>query len=223
MSYARYALYYVPPDGPLADFGAAWLGWDLPRAREAPQPDLPGVQEVTKAPRKYGFHATLKPPFRLAEGCSGADLDAAASMLAAGLAPARCEGLEMRVMGRFLTLIPRGDPSDLGRVAAAAVRALDRFRAQASVAELARRRGSGLTARQDALLIAWGYPYVMEEFRFHLTLTGRLPQGGIEQWCEVVQRHLPELPQPFELDQIALCGERADGRFELIRRYPLTG
>ncbi|MGC1505374.1 MAG: DUF1045 domain-containing protein [Sulfitobacter sp.] len=223
MSYSRFAIYYVPPEGDLASFGAAWLGWDVVRGREASQPDLPGLHDITMTPQKYGFHGTLKPPFRLASGHSVKTLQTAVSELAVGLAPAVCDGLKLGTFGRFLALIPDGDLNALHRVAAACVRVLDGFRAPASEAELARRRNAGLNAGQERLLMKWGYPYVMEEFRFHLTLTGRLPIGEIAAWSAVARHHLPSLPCPFVVDQIALCGEREDGRFELIHRYALTG
>ena len=73
------------------------------------------------------------------------------------------------------------------------------------------------------MLTQWGYPYVMDEFRFHLTLSGRLPVQDISRWAAIVEEHLPSLDAPFVIDQIALCGERVDGRFELIQRYALTG
>lgn len=223
MSYSRFAIYYVPPQGPLADFGAAWLGWDVARGRGLHQPDLPGLHDITMTPRKYGFHATLKPPFRLAEGYAFEALETAFSDLAANLAPGICDGLELTTLGRFLALTPCGDTAALRRVAAACVRDLDAFRAPATEAELARRRKAGLSAQQEALLAQFGYPYVMEEFRFHMTLTARLPKGDIATWLAAVQRRLPDLPRPFLLDQIALCGEREDGRFEVIHRYPLAG
>ncbi|MDP5218998.1 DUF1045 domain-containing protein [Ruegeria sp. 2205SS24-7] len=223
MSYSRFAIYYVPPEGPLADFGATWLGWDVVQGRAARQPDLPGLHDVTMTPRKYGFHGTLKPPFRLVENRSVEDLKAAAADLAQALAPATCNGLELTRLGRFLALTPGGDSRPLQRVAEACVCGLDGFRATVTEAELARRRKAGLSARQEALLKQWGYPYVMEEFRFHMTLTGRLPKNDILAWFRIAQRQLPDLPSPFVLDHIALCGEREDGRFELIHRYTLAG
>ena len=45
-------------------------------------------------------------------------------------------------------------------------------------AELERRRKAGLSAAQEKMLLRWGYPYVLDEFRFHLTLTGRLQPEG---------------------------------------------
>ena len=207
----------------MADFGARWLGWDVVRGAAADQPDVPGLDATTMTPRKYGFHGTLKPPFRLAEGKTQSALEEAAAALAASLKPATCEGLALTSLGRFLALTPEGDTSGLERIASSCVRELDAFRAPASEAELARRRQAGLSARQEALLTDWGYPYVMEEFRFHLTLSGRLETADIAPWTETVTQHLPALPTPFVIDQVALCGERDDGRFELIHRYTLTG
>ncbi|SPJ24176.1 DUF1045 domain-containing protein [Palleronia abyssalis] len=223
MSYSRFAIYYVPPEGPLAAFGRTWLGWDVARGCEVPQPDLPALRDITMTPRKYGFHGTLKPPFRLAAGRTVADLKAAASTLAGSLEPAACTGLDLTAIGRFLALTPRGEAGPLRRLAEACVRDLDPFRASPDPADLARRRNAGLTERQEVLLTRWGYPYVMEEFRFHLTLSGQLPEDTISAWKELAGRHLPKLPDPFVVDQIALCGEREDGRFELIHRYTLAG
>jgi putative phosphonate metabolism protein len=223
MSYTRFAIYYVPPDGPLAEFGATWLGWDVLTGREVVQFDLPGLHDITLTPRKYGFHGTLKPPFRLAEGETRAGLEGAAAALAARLAPAHCEGLQLSQLGAFLALTPHGDLGGLRRVAEACVRDLDAFRAPATEAELARRRKAGLTERQEALLTQWGYPYVFEEFRLHLTLSGRLSEEEAAAWATTTQAQLPSLPAPFALDQIALCGEREDGRFELLHRYTLSG
>lgn len=223
MSFARYAIYYVPTDPALAGFGAAWLGWDLARACGTGQPDLPELAKITEAPRRYGFHGTLKPPFRMAEGQDRYGLDEAVAAMAADCAPARCDGLELSAMGRFLALTPVGDAAGLARVAATCVSALDPFRASATEAELAHRRQAHLSERQRAHLDRWGYPHVMEDFRFHLTLTGKLPKGDISRWTATVRAYLPVLPSPFVLDRIALVGERADGRFELIRSYVLTG
>jgi putative phosphonate metabolism protein len=223
MSYSRFAIYYLPPEGPLADFGAAWLGWDVARGREGHPPDLPGLHDITMTPRKYGFHGTLKPPFRLIDTQRVEDLTKAVSDLAARLSPAVCDGLALRTLGGFLALAPTGDTQALQRIADACVCDLDGFRAPASDTELARRRAAGLSARQEALLAQWGYPYVLDEFQFHLTLSGRLAQADISVWAERVQQHLPDLPAPFRVNQIALCGERADGRFEMIHRYTLAG
>ncbi|WP_342077726.1 DUF1045 domain-containing protein [Yoonia sp. SS1-5] len=223
MSYSRFAIYYVPPEGPLATFGATWLGWDILRGATMPQFNVPGLDDITMTPRKYGFHGTLKPPFHLKPGQTQAALETAVAAMASRIAPAICDGLRLTPLSRFLALTPYGALGQLQQVAEACVRELDDFRAPASASELTKRRAAGLTERQDALLTRWGYPYVMEEFRFHLTLTGKLPEDAVPHWTTVVVRDLPKLPRPFVVNQIALCGERRDGRFELIHRYTLAG
>jgi len=223
MSYARFAIYYVPPPGALATFGATWLGWDIARGRRVAQPPLPGLWAITATPRKYGFHATLKPPFRLAAGQDPARLGRAVQDLAASLSPAMCDALQPASLGRFLALAPRGDTSALEALAARCVQDLDAFRAPPDAYELVRRRKTGLSRRQDALLLDWGYPYVLEEFRFHMTLTGAIDVEAAAVWLDAVRAHLPDLPGPFVLDRIALCGERDDGRFEVIQSCTLCG
>lgn len=223
MTYTRFAIYDAPMEDALARFGATWLGWDVRTGSATRQADVHGLDDITMTPRKYGFHGTLKPPFRLAEGRSLEGLQAAVADLAGRSAPSQSGGLTLTTLGGFLALTPTGDLAGLERVASTCVRGLDAFRASASEAELARRRSARLSARQEALLLAWGYPYVMEEFRFHLTLSGRLPEADRSAWMETARNHLPPLAEYYELGSIALCGERPDGRFELIQRYALTG
>lgn len=223
MSFTRFALYFIPPIGALSDFGAAWLGWNVTTGEPADQPDIAGLHDVTMTPRKYGFHGTLKPPFRLAPGCNQAGLERAVADLAARLAPAVCDGLALSTLGRFLALTPVGDTSGIARVASACVTELDSFRAPAGDAELARRRAAGLTDQQEQHLTRWGYPYVLDAFRFHLTLSSKIDAEALPHWRSMVADHLPPLPAPFQLGEIALVGEREDGMFQLIHRYPLTG
>jgi hypothetical protein len=193
------------------------------------QPAVPGLPEplaaVTAAPRGYGIHATLKPPFRLAAGASAEALDAALAALAARLRPVVLPGLRLASIGPWQTLLPEGDTDALNSLAARTVADLDAFRLPPDDAEIARRNPAALTDRQRALLDRWGYPHVMEEFRFHITLSG--PHGGgapppaIE--AAAAARFAPLLPHPFVIDALSLCGEGADGRFRVLRRYRLAG
>ena len=221
MPYRRFAIFYLPPPGLLTSFATQWLGWDVLAGQSVTQLDLDGLEEATQAPRKYGFHGTLKPPFQLAEGSDLAQLTEALSDLAGSCDPAECEGLELTRLGRFFALTPVGDTQALKHLAARCVQELDRFRAPLKEDELLRRRKKGLSPRQDALLQTWGYPYVMEEFRFHLTLTGRLPKADLPHWQERLSSHLPPLPSPFRVEEIALVGERENGFFQLIQKVKL--
>jgi putative phosphonate metabolism protein len=221
--FRRFAVYYLPEDAGLAAFGASWLGWDVASGKDCPQPDVPGLAAMTETPRKYGFHGTLKPPFRLAAGKDRAALEAAVAKLAETAAAVRLDGLVLAELGAFLALVPEGDARPLNDLAFRCVRDLDAFRAPASEAELARRRASGLSPRQETMLQQWGYPHVAEEFRFHLTLTGRLTREERAVAKDAVQTRLPALPKPFEIRSIALVGEDAAGVFHLVHRYALTG
>lgn len=223
MPFSRFAIYDLPAGTEWAQRGASWLGWDAQCARACQHPSLPGLDDVTMMPRKYGFHGTLKAPFRLAAGIALDDLQDAVATLALRTAPARCDGLELAKIGRFLALIPRGDASDIAKLAARCVTSLDPFRATTTDAELARRRAAGLTPAQETLLMQWGYPYVLGEFRFHITLTGALEPEALERWHAQAESWLPPPPSPYQIASLALAGERVDGRFELIQRYALAG
>lgn len=223
MEYTRYAVYYMPREGAFADFGARWLGWDALRGADVPQPDMPGIAALTRTPRKYGFHGTLKPPFRLAPGTTADGLAQAVRALAAETAPATAPGLHLCRLGRFFALTIDGDEAGVARVAAACVTGLDGFRAPPTEAELARRRKANLSPRQEALLQEWGYPHVLDAFRFHLTLTERVERDALDTVEQQIRAHLPDLPAPFRVEDIVLAAERPDGRFELVERFALTG
>lgn len=229
MTYTRYAVYYVPPQrAAWADFCTAWLGWDMVSGKTLPQPPVPGdlplpVSQLTQTPRKYGLHATLKPPFRLAPGRTQGELLAAARELARTLEPAQTEALHLARLGRFLALRPTGEETAINQIAAACVDVLDPFRAAPTHGELEKRRQAGLSPRQQANLDRWGYPYVMEDFRFHITLTGRISGHALNRVQDVLQDALaPVLPKPFVVPDIAIAGEDRDGMFHLIERFSLA-
>jgi len=218
----RFAIYYAPREGVFADAAAAWLGWDLGRRCAVAQPDVPALADLTADPRKYGFHGTIKPPFRLAADATPDDLARAVEELAQGLSTVEMPGLEMVVLEGFLAIVPGHDPA-LSGLAAKVVQSLEGFRAPLTEAEIARRRPDSLTPRQRELLAIYGYPYVMEEFQFHLTLSGRLDTARAADLQKAAQAHFAGLiPQPFRLEDLCLCGEDAEGRFHLLHRYALS-
>ena len=216
----RYAIYYVPPPGTaLAAFGARWLGGDAP--------DLAGVsvedwRRAVAAPRRYGFHATLKAPFRLAAGTDERALADALERFCRTCSPAPVGKLALRVLSDFLALAPmeRGAAAEL---AADCERAFDAFRAPSTAAEIARRRPDRLTASERANLERWGYPFVMEDYRFHLTLTGPLDEAGRARFGTAIARAaLPAIAEPVEIADICLCGQPTpDTEFRVLRRFAL--
>ena len=227
-TYTRFALYYAPEPGPIADFAAGWLGWDPATGAAKAHPDLPGlprpIAAMTAEPRKYGFHATLKAPFRLAPGQSTAALAEAVERLAGILPPLHLQGIALTHLDGFLALTPMGATEALEAFAQTIVEALDRFRAPLARAELQRRLASPLTLRQRLLLDQWGYPYVSEQFRFHLTLTGRLPTVEAAQTAAVLSPLLaPLLPAPYALSSLGLFAEVDGGLFHILHRFGLKG
>ncbi|HTU56295.1 MAG TPA: DUF1045 domain-containing protein [Acetobacteraceae bacterium] len=165
----RVALYWAPPaDDPLWALGSAWLGRDAETGLAVAQPDMPGLAALTGSPRRYGFHATLKAPIALAGTFEEFLADARA--LARKLSAATLPPLAVRKLGDFAALCPTGDIPDLASLAAALVTGLDHHRLP-EPPETQARRARGLTPAQAAHLARWGYPYVLEEWRFHMTLS----------------------------------------------------
>lgn len=227
MTYRRYAIYYTPSEARLAGFGAKWLGWDIAAGRAALQDEPDGLpaplQQITAPPRRYGFHATIKPPFRLAPGQTAAALEAALARLAGQMPPIPLDGLRLAALGGFIALVPQGETAPLDGLAALVVETLDGFRAAPDAVELARRRTAGLSPAQEVLLMRWGYPWVMGEFRFHMTLTGKLSAARRAPVAAVLNARLAGLlPRPFAIDGLSLVGEDAEGRFHLIHRHALS-
>jgi putative phosphonate metabolism protein len=172
---ARVAVYYAPrPDDKLFADTAAWLGRDPASGATVAQPDIADIAEITAEPRLYGFHATLKPPMRLASGYDWSDVVTATAALADRIAAFELPTLSVQDVFGFLALRETAPSAPLQALADACVEQLDAFRAPPSEAELARRRRGNLTPLQDEMLVRWGYPYVFDTWFFHMTLTRRL-------------------------------------------------
>lgn len=227
----RYALYFAPrPGTALAQFGAGWFGHDPETGLESARPDLQGlpvdmVDAITAQAARYGFHGTLKAPFFLAEPNKYEGLLDAVRAFAGAAAPVDVPQLVLGQLDGFFALYPRSQSAELQALAQSCVEALDRFRAPTSDEERARRLASDLSERQKDLLERWGYPYVAEEFRFHLTLTGRLDDAAAGMVSPALEKlAAPCLGQDLVLEDICIFGEPdANARFRLLDRVPLTG
>jgi len=176
----RYAIYYAPePSSKLWQFGSSVVGYDAVDGTDQAAPPFAGAfsdrwHELTSEPRKYGFHATLKAPFHLAQGVDEMALMVAIERFSQTARPAIIDGLEVASIGPFIALRPLGDVTMLNALASTIVRHFEPFRAPLSAEDRERRLKSPLTERQTDYLDRFGYPYVHEEFRFHMTLTGPL-------------------------------------------------
>ena len=229
-SFPRYAIYYVAAAGSDLDrFGAQHLGYDAFGGADLPFPDdvvnsVPDWRELTRDPRKYGFHATLKAPLPLAAGKTEAELLAACEVFAAAPRPIPVIRPVVDSISGFIAVVPAEPSAALERLAADCVREFDSFRAPLAPEDRARRNPAGLTARQCDHLDRWGYPYVLEDFRFHMTLTGRLGSERRQPVLTMLRdRFLALGLSRLAIDRIALCRqEAADSRFRILNEFVLT-
>lgn len=224
---ARFALYYAPPRASAWwRAGCAWLGRD-PEDGATLAPPQPGalrrpVDALTVAPRRYGWHATLVAPFALRPGVAPDELVAAAAAWARACAPLAID-VDVAAHGAFVALRPahaHGDDA-LRALAARALRALAPLRRPPADAERAKRAAAPLSERQRALLAEWGYPYVLDEYRFHMTLSDPLDdpaeRAALIDWWKAAAAALGPLP----VDHAAIFVEARPGApFMLWKRLP---
>jgi putative phosphonate metabolism protein len=224
---ARFAVYYAPSRASgWWHAGSEWLGGDVENgvAYTPPQPDTlaRAASELTRAPRRYGWHGTLVAPFRLTDGVSpGELLDQArrwSHQQRTFALPVKAATLE-----DFVALRPATSDgeADMRALASSALRTLGGLRAKPSAVDVARRLAAPLTERQRSLLVEWGYPYVFDEFRFHMTLSDSLDaadeRAALVAWW---QQRITQLG-PLIVDSAALFAEPAPGQsFVLWQRLP---
>jgi putative phosphonate metabolism protein len=223
----RAAVYFSPlPDSPWSGAGNAWLGRSGAHPEATCPPMVAGIDAaafaaLTAAPRRYGWHATLKPPFRLRTGLHIGDLETAVGAIAQTYQPIAVPALEVSTLGSFLALRPQGDLRDINALAAACVTRLQPLAEPLNEGELARRREPPLTADQDALLQAWGYPWVLDAFRFHLSLTGLLTpidERARQALLQAARAHFEGLP-PLHIESLAVFVEPSAGADFVLHRH----
>lgn len=250
-SLSRYAVYLIP-SGPWLRLGQRWLGRNAGTGERIARPgiqDQAAIDAWTQAPRLYGLHATLKPPFRLSPGTGFSDLDEGLRRLAASMSSFEIP-LQLTPLRGFLAWCVDGPtPVALTKLANACVADLDHFRAPPSAEEIARRsrhlRGGALhsdvsptdafppelAAAQAHNLQRWGYPYVFDTFVFHVTLTGRLDEpdlaAAVSALSQIARADEMATLQPgsaMPVTDIGLFVQAAPGLpFVIARRYGFDG
>ena len=228
----RYALYYAPrAEEALAVAASRWLGRSPDTGEARDLVPVGGISherlsQIVTDPRLYGFHGTLKPPIALVEGATERDFLEAVGTLAATERQIDVPSMMLAELQDFLALVPTGRCVALQDFSDRCVVEFDEFRRPAGEAERARRRAAGLTQRQEDLLLRWGYPYVLEQGRFHLTLTGRIPdlreRGVILD--ELRRRFVAFVDRPLAVRDLCVFRQPAPGRpFTVLARFRLGG
>jgi hypothetical protein len=228
MTQARYAVYYAPArDHPLTQRAEHWLGRSAFDGAPRDRPTLAGLADLdldahTADPRFYGFHATMRAPFELAQGFSEDALVELAATFAADQTPFSC-AIAPAALGRFIAFRPTGDDQPLRNLHAAAMEAFQPARAPLSEADIARRRRANLTPLQDQRLFTYGYPYIFEDFRFHMTLTGAIVDDAVRQRIAAgLTEHFAGLSGPHRFDAIALFRQPdRSSPFHVLDRFPI--
>lgn len=226
---SRYAIYHMPPAGAgLYRFGAAMVGYDAFAATDLEHPPqalqaFGDWHELTADPRKYGFHATLKAPFLLADGQTETSLCKAFDRFAETPREVPVIAPVVRAIGSFIAVVPDAPVAALARLADDCVTVFEPFRAPLNDYDRKRRLKSPLTARQIEHLDRWGYPYVFEEFRFHMTLTGSLPADKREAVLPFLQGEFGKLGlASVAIGHVALLRQqRTDAPFVVLRHAAL--
>src|SRR5262245_7385269 len=206
----RYAIYFVPgATTALYRFGASVLGYDCYSGRDVAFPaglDSSEWPAIVGEPRVYGFHATFKAPFRLADGKDEQALKNACTAFGRDYLPVKVGALTVRELGSFIALVPKTASVALLRLAGACVEAFDHFRAPPTKQEQERRLAAGLSWQQTENLDRWGYPYVFSDFRFHMTLSGPLDATRKGDVLRVISENYEQRVknEPVIVDQIVV-------------------
>lgn len=226
----RYAVYFTPDQNdPLARTAASWLGRDPFNGTVPPAPAITTLSPAeiayhTASARRYGFHATLKAPFHLAEGQSEAGLDKALAEFAAVADPVSLTGLAPARLDGFLALVLARPSPDLDLLAAEVVKSFEPFRAPLTEADIKRRNPDALSPDAFRNLCQWGYPYVFQSFRFHMTLTGRIAEHDLARVRAAVDEvFTPVLADPLALDGLALFVEPEPGAPFVVKSWYRLG
>jgi len=231
----RYAAYYAPRIGSeWWEAGSRWLGRDAAEGEKVMAQPVFGAlacdqqHALTEAPRRYGWHATLAAPFTLRPQIEELALRDGLRVLCRAWKPFDMPMLEVAMLDDFLALIPARPSLALNAIASACVTGLHAFAEPPSEAELQRRRAARLTPEEDALLLRWGYPFVLERFRFHMSLTGSLRDadaGVVAALRTAAQKHFAPLLSgpPPRFDTISLFAEPAPGgEFRCLEQMELA-
>jgi hypothetical protein len=196
-----------PADHPLWLAGCTWLGRDAQAGKALSPPARPEVS----TPWRYGFHATLKAPLRVQPGLTENNflqaVQAWASQQTAFLMPA----LEVAELGDFLALRPTTPP------------AADHPLRRLADAQQKRYLQPHLTPRQRGHVERLGYAHVLEDWRFHMTLSNGLSAAERAALMPLAEVHFASaLCEPLWCGELCVFTEMAAGTpFYLAHRFVL--
>ncbi len=222
----RYAIYFtLPQTDPVYQTAIKWLGYDAYSGNKTNTDSkklAKNRQYVSKA-AKYGFHATLKPPFRLSQDKSEEQLIDELENFASSITAFTCKPLKIKSMTHFIALAPKNSCDQLDAFAAQCLKHFEPFRAQLTREEYQKRNPVLLSERQLRYLEQWGYPYVEDEFRFHMTLTDSMMEDEIKKIKKKLKQYFKEvLGKPLQINQLHIFRQDSTcSNFQIISSHNL--
>ena len=226
---SRCGIYFCPSQSvPLYGQGSQWLGRDATTGATL-EPYLPDQirhedwLRVTDSPRRYGFHATLKPPFRLADNATLEDMRAELGDFARNHGSFCAPPLAVGALGRFLALILSAPSEEFSNLADGIVRHFDRFRAPATEQEIALRMRGSHSPSERSHILQWGYPYVFDSWKFHMSLTSSMHTKSLSLFEPYLRsRFASACEHPLLVDSVCIFHEpNPGGQFHLLDRVCL--
>lgn len=227
--YKRYAIYYVPEQSDaLLQLADDWFGRSTLTGKPTKRPNIPGlsskkIQSITKTAARYGFHGTLKAPFRLARSATERKFLEAVAALASDLDAARAIKMSLDYSSGFIAIRPSEEDHALRGIGDLCVIALDIFRAPVNTLERMARIQPKLSQEEAQFLLLWGYPYIFNRFRFHMTLTDPILSREKNKIYTILKDYFETaLSAPLNIESICVCGDPGNGQsFDVLQRFSL--
>jgi len=235
-NYKRVAIYFLPKkNSSLENFGKNLLGRDINKKKKISLTRrqkyfinrgftyFDELKDYCEQPAKYGFHATLKAPFRLKRNVKTKNFYDVISHIAAQHSRFKIKGLKIAYSKKFTFITSRKPNKLLINLENDLVKHLDTFRAELNKTEIKKRIPDSLTFKQNKYLKEWGYPFVFDQFKFHMTLMNQNNNKlSNKQKLELEKLIYKISNNVIEFNEISLLGENKNGHFEEIKRFKLN-
>lgn len=234
--YSRYAIYYAPPkESNLEEFGRYWFGWDPLNAKLINNKqrinylngfgikNLKNIDKNVLIAKKYGFHGTLIPPFKLNKNYSTNLLFKKTEDIAKKFKKFKFYKFKLKKINNFYAFVQNKKNNNINKLSNRLVRELFKFRSPLTKKEIDRRNPSKLSKLQLNILHKWGYPYLMSEFNFHMTLASEVTGNKLYFELKKIEKNKEIILNEINnFDKIYIFGENQKGMFENLENFSLS-
>ncbi len=234
--YSRFAIYYAPPKGSvLEEFGKYWFGWDPLVAKFINNKqrinylnrfgikNLKSIDNNILMAKKYGFHGTLIPPFKLNNNYNRKKLFKKIEVVAKKYKKFNFYKFKLKKIDNFYAFVQSKKNNNINKLSNRLVRELFKFRSPLTKKEIDRRNPSKLSKLQLSILYKWGYPYLMSQFNFHMTLASEVSGNKLYFELKKIEKNKEIiLNETNDFDKIYIFGENQKGMFENLENFSLS-